>query len=94
MDYGFTAKVEGEFDIIAEGKLDWKKMLHDFYEPFHSRIETALGTEGKFSGERILGKDEKTGRTVLARMSRFGPVVQIGTVEELAEDEKPRYANL
>ena len=69
-------------------------MLGDFYSPFHESIENALGTEGRFSGERILGKDEKTGRTVLARMSRFGPVIQIGTPSELGEEEKPRYANL
>lgn len=94
MDYGFTAQVEGQFDMIAEGNLEWKKMLAEFYAPFHERIESSMGTEGKFSGERILGKDPKTDRTVLARMSRFGPVVQIGTGEELAEEEKPRYANL
>lgn len=94
MDYGFTAKVEGEFDTIAEGKLDWKKMLGDFYAPFHASIENALGSEGRFAGEKILGKDPATGRTVLARMSRFGPVVQIGSQDELGEEEKPRYANL
>lgn len=94
MQYSFTADVEGQFDQIAEGTLDWKKMLGDFYTPFHASIEEALGTEGRFAGERILGKDEKTGRTVLVRMSRFGPVAQIGSTEELWEDEKPRYANL
>lgn len=94
MDYGFTAEVEAEFDEIASGNLDWKKMLSDFYTPFHASIEEALGAEGRFAGERILGKDEKTGRTVLARMSRFGPVVQIWSTDELSEDEKPRYANL
>jgi DNA topoisomerase-1 len=94
MDYGFTAQVEGQFDAISEGKLEWQKMLSDFYTPFHEKIEAALGLEGKFSGERILGKDEGSGKTVLVRMSRFGPVIQIGTGDELAEDEKPRYANL
>jgi DNA topoisomerase I len=94
MQYSFTAEVEWQFDKIAEGSLDWKKMLGDFYTPFHESIENALGTEGRFSGERILGKDEKTGRTVLARMSRFWPVIQIGTPSELGEEEKPRYANL
>ena len=83
MQYSFTADVEGQFDQIADGTLDWKKMLSDFYTPFHTSIEEALGTEGRFAGERILGKDEKTGRTVLARMSRFGPVVQIGSTEEV-----------
>lgn len=69
-------------------------MLGDFYTPFHASIEEALGTDGRFSGERILGKDPATGRTVLTRMSRFGPVIQIGAPDELAENEKPRYANL
>ncbi len=94
MQYSFTAEVESQFDQIAEGKLDWTKMLGDFYAPFHASIESALGTEGRFAGERILGKDDATGRTVLARMSRFGPVVQIGASDELTEEEKPRYANL
>ena len=69
-------------------------MLSSFYGPFHAAIDEALGTEGKFSGERILGKDPKSGRTVLTRMSRFGPVIQIGAPDELEDDEKPRYANL
>lgn len=94
MQYSFTADVESQFDQIAEGKLDWKKMLGDFYMPFHTSIESALGAEGRFAGERVLGKDEATGRTVLARMSRFWPVAQIGIAEELAPEEKPRYANL
>lgn len=94
MQYSFTAEVEWQFDKIAEGELNWKKMLGDFYNPFHSSIEGALGAEGRFASERILGKDIKTGRTVLVRMSRFGPVAQIGTPDELTEEEKPRYANL
>lgn len=94
MQYSFTAEVESQFDKIADGELDWKKMLGDFYTPFHANIDSALGTEWRFASERILGKDEKTGRSVLVRMSRFGPVAQIGTPDELAEEEKPRYANL
>ncbi len=94
MQYSFTAEVESQFDKIAEGELNWKKMLGDFYTPFHASIEVALGAEGRFASERILWKDEKTGRSVLVRMSRFGPVAQIGTPDELTEDEKPRYANL
>ncbi len=94
MQYSFTADVEGQFDQIADGKLEWTKMLTDFYTPFHASIEDALGTDGRFSGERILWKDPATGRTVLTRMSRFGPVIQIGAPDELAEEEKPRYANL
>lgn len=94
MQYSFTADVESQFDEIASGNLEWKKMLSDFYTPFHASINEALGAEGRFAGERILWKDEKTGRTVLVRMSRFGPVAQIGSTEEVWEDEKPRYANL
>lgn len=94
MQYSFTAEVESQFDRIADGKLEWKEMLGEFYTPFHASIESALGAEGRFSGERILGTDPATGRTVLTRMSRFGPVIQIGAPSELAEEEKPRYANL
>jgi DNA topoisomerase I len=94
MQYNFTAQVETQFDQVADGKIEWTKMLWDFYTPFHESIESALGSEGRFSGERILGIDPTTGRTVLTRMSRFGPVIQIGAPSELAEDEKPRYANL
>lgn len=94
MQYSFTADVESQFDQIAAWKLEWKKMLWDFYTPFHTSIDEALGTEGRFAGERILWKDDKTGRTVLVRMSRFGPVAQIWSTEELWEEEKPRYANL
>lgn len=94
MQYDFTAQVEEDFDEISRGELDWQKMLADFYTPFHKNIESALGTEWRFSGERNLGTDPATGRTVIARMSRFGPVVQIGSQEELKEEEKPRYANL
>ncbi len=54
MQYSFTADVEGQFDQIADGKLEWTKMLTDFYTPFHASIEDALGTDGRFSGERIL----------------------------------------
>lgn len=94
MQYSFTAEVEEEFDQIARGELEWTKMLRGFYEPFHLLIEHALGSEGRFAGERILGADPASGKTVLSRMSRFGPVVQIGAPSELAEGEKPRYANL
>jgi DNA topoisomerase I len=94
MQYSFTADVETQFDQIAEGKLDWKEMLGDFYTPFHTSIESALGAEGRFSSERILGRDDASGQTVLVRLSRFGPVAQIGAPDELWEDEKPRYANL
>lgn len=95
MDYGFTADIEKRFDDIAEGKLDWAKMIDGFYKPFHQTVEKTLKEADRASGERILGADPDTGRTVLVRMSSLGkPVVQIGTGEELDKKEKPRYANL
>jgi DNA topoisomerase-1 len=94
MNYQFTAGIEKQFDDIAEGEVQWQQMLEGFYRPFHNQVElTQLGAE-RASGERILGIDPVSGRTVLTRMSRFGPVVQIGKPEELGEDEKPIYANL
>jgi DNA topoisomerase I len=95
MDYGFTAGIESRFDDIAEGKTDWAKMIDGFYQPFHALVEKTLKESDRVSGERILGKDPETGRTVLVRMSSLGkPVVQIGSGEELGPKEKPRYANL
>ncbi len=94
MDYRFTANIESKFDTIARGELSWQKMLEDFYGPFHENVVNTLKTAERASGERILGKDPKSGRTLLVRMSRFGPVAQIGINGELAEDEKPKYANL
>ena len=85
MQYNFTAEVEAEFDEIARGELEWTAMLRDFYTPFHASIDAALGAEGRFAGERILGSDPASGRTVLSRMSRYGPVIQIGAPSELAE---------
>ena len=95
MDYGFTADIEKQFDDIAEGKENWKAMLEAFYTPFHATVEKTLEEADRASGERILGKDPVTGRTILVRLSRLGkPVIQIGKPEELEEGEKPRYANL
>lgn len=95
MDYGFTAGIEADFDKIAEGKVEWHKMVADFYHPFHKDVVKTLETSARATGERVLGKDPESGRTIIVRMTRFGkPAVQIGIPEELAEDEKPRYANL
>ncbi|MEZ4917655.1 MAG: topoisomerase C-terminal repeat-containing protein [Saprospiraceae bacterium] len=95
MDYGFTADIEKRFDDIAEGKLQWNNMIEGFYQTFHQTVETTLKEAERADGERILGKDPESGRTVLVRMSSLGrPVVQIGKAEELLPDEKPRYANL
>ena len=94
MDYSFTAGIEKRFDHVASGQQDWTDMLGDFYGPFHAVVEETLDTAERATGERILGTDPVSGRTLLVRMSRFGPVAQIGKTEELGEDEKPRYANL
>jgi DNA topoisomerase-1 len=92
MDYNFTARIEEEFDDIAEGKTQWSSMIDDFYKPFHSTIEITLETAERAKGERELGIDAETGKKVIARMGRFGPMVQIG--ETSNEDEKPRFAKL
>ncbi len=95
MDYRFTARIEEEFDEIAAGILEWTRMLEAFYGPFHEQVTHTLEHAKRESGERILGTDPKSGHTVLVRLTRFGtPVIQIGKPEELAEGEKPRYANL
>ncbi len=95
MDYGFTAGIEKRFDDIADGKVEWSNVIDGFYKPFHIDVEKTLQEADRVSGERILGTDPATGRTVLVRMSSLGkPVIQIGTGEELEKGEKPRYANL
>ena len=91
MDYGFTAKIEQEFDEIAAGKTKWKSMIESFYTPFHENIEHTLENANRAAGERELGIDEATGKKVIARMGRYGPMVQIGHQDE---EEKPRFAKL
>jgi len=94
MDYGFTAGIEEKFDEIAEGNEEWTAMLKTFYTPFHETVTNTIENADRASGERILGKDPESGRTLLVRMSRYGPLVQIGAPDELEEKEKPKYANL
>jgi DNA topoisomerase-1 len=91
MDYGFTAKIEQEFDEIAGGRIAWNKMIDDFYHPFHERVEQTIETAARAKGERELGPDPQSGKPVLARLGRFGPMVQIGVADE---EEKPRFATL
>ncbi len=91
MDYNFTAHIEEEFDEIAGGKMKWNNMISEFYNPFHETIEHTLETAERAKGERDLGVDEVSGKRVIARMGRYGPMVQIG---EVSEDEKPRFAKL
>jgi DNA topoisomerase-1 len=97
LDFNFTAYVEKEFDDIANGDLQWQKMLTEFYGPFHKTVEITTETSERVSGERILGKDPVTGLTLLVRVGRFGPMAQIGTTEEiekLGEGAKAKYAKL
>ena len=91
LDYNFTAKVEEGFDDIADGKEDWTKMMRNFYKEFHPQVEHVQENADRESGERILGADPKTGKQVSVRLGKFGPMVQIGTVDD---DEKPQFASL
>jgi DNA topoisomerase-1 len=90
LDYKFTANVEEEFDIIAEGNLDWKKMLRTFYNPFHENVNKTMNEAARASGERFLGDDPATGKPIIARIGRFGPMIQLGT----AEEEEKKFASL
>lgn len=91
LDYNFTAKVEEDFDEIAAGEEDWQKVMQEFYKDFHPNVLDVEENAERASGERVLGTDPKTGRQVAARLGRFGPMVQIGTVDE---EEKPLFASL
>ena len=91
MDFGFTAKVEQEFDDIASGKEDWLSMIKDFYKDFHPRVEDVSENAERAKGERLLGVDPETKKNVYARLGRFGAMVQIG---EASDDEKPKFASL
>ncbi|MBP7515269.1 MAG: type I DNA topoisomerase [Flavobacteriales bacterium] len=91
VDLNFTAYVEGEFDQIAEGTMNWRDMIAEFYKPFHTTIGNVKDTAERATGARILGKDPVSGKDVVARIGRFGPMIQIGSVED---EEKPKFASL
>lgn len=91
LDFKFTAKVEEQFDQIAEGKLEYEKMLSSFYGPFHQNVSETLDHSERVTGERILGFNAE-GKQVSVRMSRFGPVAQLTDLKD--EEAKPQYANL
>ncbi len=93
MDYQFTAKVEEEFDNIAQGLESWTNMIRSFYDPFHQNVTHTLETSERATGERELGVDPKTGKRVSARIGRFGPMIMLGG-DEKEECEKPSYASL
>ena len=91
LDYNFTAKVEADFDQIANGKADWSKMMKRFYNSFHPQVEEVRQNASRESGERILGTDPKSGRQVSVRLGKFGPMAQIGTPDE---EEKQIFASV
>ncbi len=90
LDYNFTAKVEQDFDEIASGNEDWTKMMNDFYSHFHPNVIDVEKNAERESGERILGTDPESGKPVIVRLGKFGPMAQIGD----AEDDEKRFASL
>ena len=91
MDYNFTAKVEQDFDSIASGKKDWTEMMKSFYGKFHPVVEDVQQNATRESGKRVLGSHPENDKEVSVRLGKFGPMVQIGTVED---EEKPKFASL
>ena len=92
MDYNFTAKIEQEFDKIAEGKAEWNKEMKTFYQSFEPEVEKVMNARSEHkAGERELGLDPATGKPVFVKIGRFGPVVQIGSADD---EDKPRFSQL
>ncbi|MGM9846992.1 MAG: type I DNA topoisomerase [Muribaculaceae bacterium] len=92
LDYNFTAKVEQDFDVIAQGKQNWTESIRSFYDLFHPAVDSAMSMHLEHKvGERVLGKDPKTGKQVSVKIGRFGPVVQLGEADDV---EKPQFASL
>ena len=92
MDYNFTASVEKEFDEVADGEKEWTGMMDAFYQDFHPLVEKTSNTKTEHKvGERILGTDLVSGKPVSVKIGRYGPIIQIGSVED---EEKPRFAQL
>lgn len=92
MDYNFTAKVENQFDQIAEGKEEWKAMMQKFDKTFEPVVENVIQQRSEHkAGERQLGVEPQTGKPVFVKIGRFGPVVQIGSADD---EEKPRFSQL
>lgn len=92
MDYNFTAQVEKEFDEIAKGMMQWTKMLKEFYTPFHESVENTLENSERATGEREIGMHPESGRRIIARIGKFGPMIQVG--DEQVDGEKPQFASL
>jgi DNA topoisomerase-1 len=94
MDYNFTASVEKEFDDIALGDKVWNQMIDEFYKPFHDQVEGVLKNSERSKGERILGRDPKTGKQVSVKIGRYGAVAQLGETSTGEGEEKPQFASL
>ena len=92
LDYSFTATVEDEFDLIAEGKKAWNEMIQNFYTGFISKVNDVNDNEKRESGERTLGNHPETNEVVIARLGPFGPMVQIGEKSDESSEKKPRFA--
>ena len=90
-DYGFTAQIEKQFDEIAKGEKEWQLMIDDFYQPFQKTVADTMENAERETGERVLGTDPKSGKPVVARLGRYGAMIQIGSVED---EEKPKFATL
>lgn len=90
MDYGFTAKIEDDFDKVAAGKLVWNNLIKSFYGPFHKKVEASIEEKGHVNAQRSLGKDPATGKEVIVRLGKFGPVVQKGN----NDDPKKEFSSL
>ncbi|MGB1247941.1 MAG: type I DNA topoisomerase [Chitinophagales bacterium] len=93
MNYAFTADMEAQFDEIEKGKVEWTSLVGDFYNPFHNTVEQTLETAERATGERSLGNDPETGEPIIARMGKYGPMVQMGVADE-ETGKKPKFAKL
>ena len=91
VDYNFTATVEKDFDDIASGKKQWRKVVDKFYVPFHKNIRLTQQTSHRTSGSRLIGVDPKSGRNLYAKIGRYGTLVQLG---DTSNDEKPKFASM
>jgi len=91
INFNFTSDVEKEFDEIAEGKKAWNHIIKEFYGPFHQKVQDTMKNSGKFSGEKLLGKDPKSGKNIYVKIGRYGAIAQIGDTDS---EEKPRFAGL
>ena len=90
LEYNFTADIEKKFDVIANGKENWKDMIKEFYNPFKVKVDDTLENAERASGERILGVDPESGKQILVRIGRYGPMAQLGK----ADDEDKRFSSL